>query len=122
VRPGVDLISDLHLDHVGHVIGDPHRLTQLIINFLSNAAKFTVKGHKPSESFALTFNICGVIVMVSPEGLASGLGFGSGPGLGKGWVRVRGRLRARIQGRVRVRVKVRARVRVRDRLFNPMNI
>jgi CheY-like chemotaxis protein len=42
---GVELQSDIQLDEVGYVIGDPHRFSQILMNFMSNAAKFTLEGH-----------------------------------------------------------------------------
>jgi len=44
IRPGVELISDIQLESVPTVLGDSHRVSQILLNFFSNAAKFTSSG------------------------------------------------------------------------------
>jgi len=44
IKPDVRFIFRMSLPHVKSVIGDPRRLSQIIYNFMSNAAKFTDEG------------------------------------------------------------------------------
>jgi signal transduction histidine kinase/CheY-like chemotaxis protein len=44
VRPEVEFINDVNLESVPTLLGDPHRFSQILTNFISNAAKFTLKG------------------------------------------------------------------------------
>ena len=44
MKPEVKLINNCQLPSTLVVIGDAHRLTQIIINILSNAIKFTQEG------------------------------------------------------------------------------
>jgi len=44
VKHDVSFVTDIQLSGVDTVVGDPHRLTQIINNIISNAAKFTSSG------------------------------------------------------------------------------
>ncbi|TPV92580.1 MAG: response regulator [Myxococcales bacterium FL481] len=45
LRPGVKLETDIAADVPDKLLGDPTRVRQILANFVSNAAKFTERGH-----------------------------------------------------------------------------
>ncbi|MBI2382052.1 MAG: response regulator [Gammaproteobacteria bacterium] len=42
---GLELVLDVAADVPGHLLGDPLRLQQILVNLLSNGIKFTAQGH-----------------------------------------------------------------------------
>jgi len=78
VKVNVKLISDFKFPKGLCVIGDPHRITQCIFNFLSNSAKFTSKGtikvvcqeiHLENQNIKIAFEISDSGIGILPEAL-----------------------------------------------------
>ena len=49
---GLDLGLDVDADLPAHLVGDPVRLSQILLNLLSNAVKFTERGERPARRVA----------------------------------------------------------------------
>ena len=120
---GLKLDSDIDADIPGVIIGDPHRLRQIILNLISNAIKFTDKGtidvetrmaSRTENEATLSFVVTDTGKGIPPDGLAkifSAYGQGSsevarkygGTGLGLAICR---RLASRMNGEISVESEV----------------
>jgi len=78
VKPGVEFKVKAELPTVAYVKGDPHRLTQCVNNFISNAAKFTSRGeivfaisegerNRDKGTIQLRFSIVDTGIGMTPE-------------------------------------------------------
>ena len=73
---GLDIVIDIDNTIPDHLMGDPNRLRQILLNLVSNAIKFTEKGKvtiqvKPevidTKSLSLIFNIIDTGMGISPD-------------------------------------------------------
>jgi two-component system, sensor histidine kinase and response regulator len=73
---GIELLVDVHPDVPTALLGDPTRIRQVLLNFGSNAVKFTSEGevvvrvrvlHENSERVALHFDVADTGIGIAPQ-------------------------------------------------------
>lgn len=63
-KKGIEVISDIHEDLLGPLLGDPLRLAQAILNYMGNAIKFTENGRVLLRAFPLPHDGPGIMARI----------------------------------------------------------
>ncbi len=72
-RKGIEIISDIHKDLLQPLHGDPLRLAQAVLNYMSNALKFTEHGRILLRAFPVTDSRPGILVRIEINDSGIGL-------------------------------------------------